>query len=202
MNNSRFDHFSHKVLKGQAAPDDLRKLFEMQSVRIVDDGEYSDPLEAIQHYLLNPEEELDLLTHSYLNDSDRANPDIMANVSAIDSVFKHITFVAKNDNSDLLGYWHGPENTPIELSPIVKYDTEGQFSLLLGKHLCEAMLGDHVFDDDEEFTRLREWFSQSEIVIAASNWDDLDFPEVKTKPNELHHALYNEYRIASGLTQV
>jgi hypothetical protein len=202
MASQAFKEFVTQVLKKQSAPDDLQKLFLMQAARVANDDDYSDPLESIHAYLIMPGEELDLLTHSYLNDEDKANPDIMANVRAIDSVFNYITFVVKTDDSDLIGYWHGPENTPIESSPIVKYDTEGQFSLLLGRQLSEALLGEHVFDDDEEFTRLREWFLQNQIIIAASNWDDLDFPETKTKPNELHRNLYNQNRIAAGLPPV
>jgi hypothetical protein len=202
MSSQAFEKFIAQVLKGQPAPDDLQKLFLMQAVRVANDDEYSDPLESIHAYLIAPEEELDLLTHSYLNDADKANPDIMANVKAIDKVFEHITFVAKTDDSDLIGYWHGPESTPIQLAPIVKYDTEGQFSLLLGKQLTEALLGEHVFDDDEEFTRLRDWFSTFGIDISASCWDDLDYPDVKTKPDELHHNLYNQHRVAVGLPPV
>jgi hypothetical protein len=202
MGNAAFEHFATDILKGQPAPDDLQKLFLMQAARVANDDDYSDPLESIHAYLIMPGEELGLLTHSYLNDDDKANHDIMANVRAIDIVFTYITFVVKTDDSDLIGYWHGPENTPIESAPIVKYDTEGQFSLLLGTHLTEALLGEHVFDDDEEFARLREWFLQNGIIIAASNWDDLDFPEAKTKPDELHRSLYNQNRVAIGLQPV
>jgi hypothetical protein len=202
MDNATFEQFVTDVLKGQSAPEDLQKLFMMQAARVANDDDYSDPLESIHAYLVTPGEELDLLTHSYLNDEDKANPDIMANVMAIDKVFTYITFVAKTDDSDLIGYWHGPENTPIESAPIVKYDTEGQFSLLLGKQLTEALLGEHVSDDDEEFTRLRDWFSTSAINITAASWDDLDYPDVKTKPNELHRSLYNQNRLAAGLQPV
>jgi hypothetical protein len=142
------------------------------------------------------------LDGSYLNDDDRADPDIMSNISATDEVFKYITFVAQNDNGDLIGYWHGPEGISITLAPIVKYDTEGQFELLQGKSLTEAMLGDYVFDNDDEFTELRDWFSRCGIEIAASCWDNLDTPDPATKPDELHDTLYNKYRVAAGLEPI
>ena len=46
-----------------------------------------DPLrEALGFALLVPGRDYPLLTGSYLNDSDRQNPDIMANVAAINDV--------------------------------------------------------------------------------------------------------------------
>jgi hypothetical protein len=65
----------------------------------------------------------------------------MANVTAINEVLATITFIAESDDGDMIGYWHGPERTPIDAAPIVKLDTEGQFDLMRGRALSEAMLG-------------------------------------------------------------
>ena len=52
-----------------------------------------------------------------------------------------ITIVAESEDGDMIGYWHGPERTPIGDAPIVKFDTEGTFGLMQGRRLSEAMLG-------------------------------------------------------------
>ena len=47
----------------------------------------------------------------------------------------------------MIGYWHGPERTPIGNAPIVKLDTEGTFGLMQGRTLAEAMLGNDTYSD-------------------------------------------------------
>jgi hypothetical protein len=143
-----------------------------------------------------------LLSGSYLNDNDRQNADIMANVAAINDVLAMITFVAESEDGDMIGYWHGPERTPIAAAPIVKYDTEGQFDLMQGRNVSEAMLGNYTFDDDERFADGRAWLADCGIETEASNWHDLSTPTAATVPNKLHRALYNERRVAAGLKPI
>jgi hypothetical protein len=106
--------FQQDILKGQSIPDDLLALL------LAGEAAGDDPLrEALGHSLLIPERDYPLLTGSYLNDTDRQNPDIMANVAAINEIIDLITFVAESDDGDMLGYWHGPERTPIGSAPFV-----------------------------------------------------------------------------------
>ncbi len=180
------------VLNNQEAPADLYQLLNSDGC--------SDVLEEMECQLIKPEELPDLISHSYLNDDDRKDPDIMANVAAIDDVFKLITFVVQKDDGEIVGYWHGPEHLSLLEAPIVQYDTEGQFDILLGKTLTEAMLGVYVFDEDDEFLELREEFKQCGIEIQASNYDELHKPNPSTSPDSLHNILYNKYREKAGLS--
>ncbi|KAF0812677.1 hypothetical protein IGB42_02969 [Andreprevotia sp. IGB-42] len=199
MTNDTLAAFQQSIFKNQPIPADVQTLFALQSARVPNDDEYADAFEAIQCRLIGPDDAIALLDHSYLSEEELANPDIAANVAATKEVFALITFVVQNDNSDVIGYWHGPEGTPIGQAAIVKYDSEGQFSLLQGTTLTEALLGDYVFDDDEEFTSLRDWFAEDGITITASNWDDLASPEPASTPDDLHETLYNQHRTAAGL---
>jgi hypothetical protein len=158
--------FQRDILKGQAAPQDLQALLDVALE--AGEGE-ADPLrEALNHALLRPGRDYPLLSGSYLNDADRKNPDIMANVAAIDDVLAMITFVAESEDGDMVGYWHGPERTPIAAAPIVQYDTEGQFSLMQGRTLSEAMLGRYTYGDDERFADGRAWLAGCGIATEAA----------------------------------
>jgi hypothetical protein len=195
MKNIKVDKFIETVLKGQEIPGDLNQW-------IIEEECCAELLEEMECQLLEPEEIPDLISHSYLNENDRNNPDIMANVAAIDEVFKFITFVAKSINGNLVGYWHGPENVPIIDAPIVRYDTEGQFSLLSGKNITEALIGDYVFDEDDEFIEFRNAFKQCGIQMESSNFDELHEPKPLTSPDSLHNDIYNKNRKKAGLTKI
>jgi hypothetical protein len=191
--------FRRDILKGQAAPQDLQALLGVVALA----GDSDDPLrEALGFSLLSPNRDYPLLSGSYLNEKDRQNADIMANVAAIDEVLAMITFVAESEDGDMIGYWHGPERTPIGAAPIVKYDTEGQFDLMQGRNVSEAMLGNYTFDDDERFADGRAWLADYAIEMAASNWYGLSTPTAATMPNKLHRTLYNERRVAAVLKPI
>jgi hypothetical protein len=188
--------FRRDILKGQAPPQDLQALLGV--VALAGDGD--DPLrEALGFSLLSPNRDYPLLSGSYLNEKDRQNADIMANVAAIDEVLAMITFVAESEDGDLIGYWHGPERTPIAAAPIVKYDTEGQFDLMQGLKLSEAMLSNYTFGDDERFTDGKAWLADCGIEMEVADWHGLSTPTAATMPNKLHRTLYNERRVAAGL---
>jgi hypothetical protein len=191
--------FQQHILKGQTAPQDLQALLDV----IAEAGDGADRLrEALGFSLLGPGRDYPLLSGSYLNERDRQNPDIMANVAAINEVLAMITFVAESEDGDMIGYWHGPERTPIDAAPIVKYDTEGQFDLMQGRNVSEAMLGNYTFGDDERFADGKAWLADCGIEMEAADWHALSTPTAATMPNKLHRTLYNERRSAAGLKPV
>lgn len=192
MSPAEIQRYENEILKGQVAPPDLRALLAVA----VSAG---DPLrEALGFAFLVPGRDCPLLTGSYLNDSDRQNADIMANVAAINDVLALITIAAESEDGDMIGYWHGPERTPIGNAPIVKFDTEGTFDLMQGRTLSEAMLGNSTFDDEARFAEARAWLAGCGIEIGAKNWRELSTPEASTRPDKLHKALYQQKRMAAG----
>src|SRR5437763_1778649 len=124
MSSSEIQRFETEILRGQAVPPDLRILLDVAGCA----GDIDPLRDALGFAHLVPGRDYPLLTGSYLNDSDRHNPDIMANVAAINDVVLLTTMVAESDDGDMIGYWHGPERTAIGTAPIVKLDTEGMFS--------------------------------------------------------------------------
>ena len=74
--------YSRQRLAGRTIPGDLRTLLLVQWRR-GEESSGADPFESMGISLLDPGESHDLLDHSYLNDTDRADPDIMAKVAAM-----------------------------------------------------------------------------------------------------------------------
>lgn len=107
--------YSRQRLGGREVPADLRTLLVLQWERGT-----ADPLGAMGVTLLEVGETHDAFDHSYLNDKDRANPDIMANVAAMQNTCEHAVFVARNQDAAIIGYWVGPENVGIDAAPILK----------------------------------------------------------------------------------
>jgi hypothetical protein len=191
--DGKLSQYSQQRLAGRALPADLRVLLQLQWQR-GGPAEGADPLAEMGITLLEADESHDLLDHSYLNDRDRADADTMANVAAMKSTCEHAAFVARDDDGNIIGYWFGPENVDINQAAIVKLDTEGQFALLEGNSLSEALLGAHVFEDPERFAQLKQVFADAGIAIGADSWDTLTFPNPKTDPAEFHEQRYEETR--------
>jgi hypothetical protein len=196
MSPSEIQRFEKEILKGQVVPPDLRVLLDVAGFS----GDVDPLREALGFALLVPgiERDYPLLTGSYLSDGDRQNPDTMANVAAINDVLALITIVAESEDGDMIGYWHGPERTPIGTAPIVKLDTEGMFCLMRGRTLSEAMLDNYTFGDPERFSDARAWLASCGIEIDATNWRELSAPEASTRPDKLHDMIYKQKRIAAG----
>ncbi|MFT4188820.1 MAG: hypothetical protein QM621_09595 [Aeromicrobium sp.] len=141
-------------------------------------------------------EEPEVIDQSYLTDADRADPDIMANVEAMAATAELITWVAEDDDSRAIGYWHGPDDAEFEESPIVGLDTEGQFELLAGRTLSEALCGHFASfadDEDAEFARLAD-LCRAQGVAVAARLDDLATPPTPIRPADHRSERYERLR--------
>jgi hypothetical protein len=197
--NARTVNFLRVILKKQPLPGDLQQLWNMQISRLPDADFSADPLAAVGAKIIEPESIPCLLDHSYLNEADRANPDMMRNIAAIDEVFKLATFVVELEDDHILGYWHGTENTSIDQAPIVKFDNEGQFSICPGSTLTEAILADTLSCQEDKFPEFKAWYAKYGIEISAASIADFSEPQVAIAPSVIHHNIYNAQRVAAGL---
>lgn len=133
------------------------------------------------------------LDTSYLSETDRADPDIRANVQAIAEVCALIDFVAEDEESNYLGYWRGPSKIDLAQAPIVRLDNEGQFSFCHTVHLAGALLvGSSQFDD------LRAWLESIGVGSLPNDWDDLVAVDTAPSPSDLHETLYRKYSAAEA----
>ncbi|WP_009959426.1 hypothetical protein [Verrucomicrobium spinosum] len=129
---------------------------------------------------------------SYLTAADLADPDISANVRAIDDTFELINFIARTEDDTYIGYWRGPNHVPLAKSPLVSYDTEGQFRLC-GGTFVESLF--FVIHDDEALAQFREDCVQLGIELAFESVDDISIPSVDPTPDAFHTARYHMHKI-------
>ncbi|MDR8525016.1 hypothetical protein [Shewanella fidelis] len=128
---------------------------------------------------------------SYLTEKDLADPDIVANVQAIDDTFALISFVAEFPNGEYLGYWRGPENRAIKDSPLVLYSSDGRFSLC-GADLFEAL---HLYTyDDDVLTRIKNAAIANGFELDFDCVDDIETDEVVVSPDTYHETRYYQLK--------
>lgn len=205
----KFEDISTRLLHGQDVPPDLKCLIQIRALR--DTGGIalpSDALAATGFDLIDPDHLPALLDHSYLNERDRANPDIMANIRAFDEVFALSAFVAVGDNDEIVGYWQGPDRVPLNQAPFVILDAEGQFSFLPGATITEAMVIYSLqtrFDEAElqrRFEVMCESFRTVGIDIAIRDLASVRVNSVGVGPAEIHSGAYTKFRTEAGLPPI
>jgi hypothetical protein len=194
MVDERILDFGRERLAGRPVPDDLAILLAAQWAG------NNGPLEDLEIEFLAPGHTLELVDHSYLREKDRANPDIMANVAAMDEISRHIGYVAEGLNGAALGYWLHPDEPADRPAPVVRLDTEGQFDILDGTTFAEAVIGCWVHDDDEWFGRLADGFEELGVAMPVRRSADLAPAVVVVDPAKLHHRLFYAERARRGLS--
>jgi hypothetical protein len=130
---------------------------------------------------------------SYLTEADYRDPDIAANVKAIDDTFAHIRFVARTEQGESIGYWCGPEGRKAAEGPVVYYDTEGQFRLC-GARFIEALF--FVLYDDAGLEELRRAAAEWGVPLDFASIDDIAIPEPSITPEAFHLKQYERYKMA------
>lgn len=110
----RVEAFIRLRLDGQTLPLDLSAV--LSSISGDPDFELSNgnPLTNIRAEFLWVDSTYPLLDHDYLNDQDRADPDIMANLQAMQDTDKKLKFVIQCEDTSLLGYWQPDASVPLE----------------------------------------------------------------------------------------
>lgn len=142
--------------------------------------------------LLPPGETPRLLDNSYLTEDDLANPDISANVQAIEDTFRLITWIAQTSDT-AYGYWRGPNNVDLSDAPLVSYDTEGQFHLVGANNITEA-LADAATELGEDWDEIVAACRIAGVTDDLRDIDEWTIPETSPAPMDYHASRYREYR--------
>jgi hypothetical protein len=195
---SNLDAFKKLVARSNDIPKDLLLLFE--ATESGDDG----PFEEIELTSLLPGEEDEMNDLSSLTPEEMKDVDIQCNLEAVSQVVRLARFVAKDEESNLYGYWLGTESKTLSTASILMLDNEGQFRILPGGSLVEAFCGNYACDDDDTFAELKEQFEAIGIKFRAASCDGLyDIaPADEDEPKDMHHAIYNAERAKRGLPPV
>jgi hypothetical protein len=119
------DRFLAGRLRGRPVPADLYRLVQLQLAGSV---QYT--------RLIEPGQNHPLVDSSYLNDDDRADKGIMANVAGIEAVLAHTAQIAHGEDDSLIGYWMHPGETG---DVLIRLDSEGDLSVLEAHTLIGAL---------------------------------------------------------------
>lgn len=185
------DHLGDRM-RGRAVAEDLRRLVELEL-----DGQLRGP-DSVQPFaevqVLAPGQWHPLQDPQY--QQGEQDPGVIANNCAIDEVLGHVAVVVDGFNGDLFGYWVHPDEPATDRPAIVKLDTEGQFAVLDGDTLVEAMVFDWLgYDVDPDYlARIMAFCQRHQIPLAAHDRDALAKPETTVDPGLLHDRLYRRYQ--------
>ena len=172
--------FSTHRLRGQPIPDDLAILYAHRS-------ELKDRIGMV---ISDAPDWQPWADTSYLTAEDLARRDVIANLAAVQAVMNCISFVAATENHEFLGYWHGPNDTPVEYSPVVWWDNEGQFHLMLGRCFADGILNCYAYDD-EDFADWKSWMEARNIAVNWSSVEQMPEPTVELTPSMFHAQLFD-----------
>ncbi|MEO8700123.1 MAG: hypothetical protein ABI867_08770 [Kofleriaceae bacterium] len=168
------------VVRLRASLDALAGLMTELELTLVDDPAWSEPSDT-----------------SYLNEKDRTNPDLVANVEAMTATHALISWFGRY-REGFVGLWRGPNATALDQAPIVRLDSEGQYELVA------TTVGDFlaIAADQDRFAEHRRSLVDAGFTVAASRkliWQTLDTLD---DPNAYRHELYNAARGRRGLPPI
>src|SRR5262249_28141309 len=155
----------------------LQTIVDHLELELVDDPRWAAPSDA-----------------SYLTEAERKNPDIAANVEAMNETNKLISWFAE-DGEGYVGLWHGPSRRAPAASPIVRLATEGQYAIVamtIADYLAISM-------PEEDFATTRQALVDAGFEVAFNPdaiWGAIE--AVDDRPNEYRNALYDELKRKSG----
>lgn len=178
----------HKKEKFSMTPDIKRLQENLVSLR--------DTLDQIEFEFIDDPHSPEPSDTSYLNETARADPDTMANVEAMDATNKLIAWFGRDQEGGFVGFWRGPENTPLERAPVVRLDNEGQYDLVAATvpdYIAVADMEEDRFDD------ARAALLAVGFEVATSRdeiWKKLDG---MSDPNAFRGELYDQGRRRRGL---
>ncbi len=177
----RFTAFSRHRLSDELIPSDVKMLLPQR-----------DELLRRTEFELNWEEDwTPWLNRSYLTDDDLADPEIMAGIRSMTEVCHLIAFIAADKCDNYIGYWQGPEHQSIGSTPLVIFDSEGQFTLCPGKNFGEALIW-WTAENGGDWLELQDWMKSIGLEIVGDTPDSFaPITPVAIEPNEYLDMLLN-----------
>jgi hypothetical protein len=193
-------NFTASRLGGQDVPKDFGILLAAIARGPEFEESGNNPLKIIGAEVLWADRRYPLLDHDYINDADRADPSIMANVRAMQDTDKKLKFVIQCDDMSLIGYWQPDPETPLEQCALFWLDTEGQYYLAEGKTLAESLAYRALVDGSEDtFWSLQDAFERLGISVPKADetsiFADMDIRAAKVgeTPKEFRNQRYEYY---------
>jgi hypothetical protein len=192
--------FAAHHLGGRTMPDDLRRLLELQwhdaasgtvnrlktagAIFLEHDG-----LPALIESECKGRNNLEGITR-------------LAYAQAMADMIRYSGFVAEDVDGSAIGYWFGPDRVPIEVAPLMYFDTTGDFSVRRGDGIAEAVLVIASHGNDRAFSDLRDYLNEHGLRITAQTIRDIQQPECSPLPQVTYRQLIQSYSADLSTTSV
>ena len=179
--------FSKFHLGGRVAPADLRVLLEMQWRA----GGASDALRI--RFLAGDRTPAQVAAES----SGRTNLtglERTARAQAMTDMFRYSGFVAECGDDAALGYWFGPANFTIDTAPIIQFDRNGDFFVLPGNCVAEALLALAADGNERCFVELRDQLERHGLHIVPISLAAIRAPSCAPSPQTVYRQILATYR--------
>lgn len=156
----------------------LGDLWRRLAFRIIEDPHWREPSDT-----------------SYLTDEDRANPDFMANVVATERTNQQIAWFGR-DADGYLGLWRGSNQGSLDVAPIVRLNTEGQY-VIVAKTIPDYFAGSV---SPSEFTGVKRTLEALGFQVAPSFKAIYSAVEaIALEPSRFRNTHYQQERLLRGL---
>jgi hypothetical protein len=179
--------FSKFHLGGRAPPADLCRLLEMQWSA----GGASDPSRI--RFLAADQAPAQVAEESS-GRADLTGLERAARAQAMTDMFRYSGFVAECGDGAALGYWFGPTNFKIDSAPIIRFDRKGDFSVLPGSCVAEALLALAADKDERCFVELRDQLERHGLHIVPISLAAIRAPVCTPTPQTVYQQILATYR--------
>jgi hypothetical protein len=183
--------FAADHLGGRAVPDDLRRLMSLQGHDATSEG--AKCLNRLGVIFLDYDRLPALIDAECRGRDNLVGIARLAYARAMEDMLRYSGFVAEDVEGGAIGYWFGPDQVQIEAAPLMRFDTTGNFSILRGNGIAEAIIALASHGDDTVFSELRECLKQQGLTITARSVNDLLQPECAVLPQTTHQQLIRSY---------
>ena len=185
------DQFAAQHLGGRTMPNDLRKLLNLQWRNAASSG--ANPLNDRGVTFLDGNR-LPVLIETVRTGQDTLKGiPRLADSQAMADMIRYCGFVAEDADGNAIGYWFGPDRIPIEAAPLICFAKNGNFSILRGNRIAEALLVIASHENDRVFADLRDYLNEQGLAITARTIHDVQQPECSQPPQATYQQLIQAY---------
>ncbi len=189
--SDRAVQFAAHHLGGRATPDDLRRLLSLQW----DDAASGRAkcLSRLGVTFLKCDQLPTVIDAECRGRDDLEGIARLARAQAMADMVRYSGFVAEDADGNAIGYWFGPAQVQIEAAPVMSFDKAGNFSILRGNGVAEAILALASHGNDQVFCELRECLNQQGLAITARSTNDLVQSKCTVLPQPTYEQLIETY---------
>jgi|HubBroStandDraft_6_1064221.scaffolds.fasta_scaffold726260_1 hypothetical protein len=183
--------YAAQHLGGRTVPDDLRKLLNSQW-RDAASGR-SNRLKSAGVTFIDGNRMPTLIVAICAGRADVEAARRLAYAQAMGDMIRYSGFVAEEAAGDAIGYWFSPDHIPIEAAPLLRFDTHGNFSILRGNGIAEAILVIASRGNNLTFSELRDYLNEQGINVTAQTIQDVQERECSLLPQATYEELIQAY---------